>query len=77
MISRGRKKFKLIDLILISLITAAVLYIFYRIRVTIRYNWAWDIIPKYLFRFNEQNGRWSSSTIINGFMMTIKLSIWE
>ncbi len=71
-----KKQFKLIDLIIIACITAAIIYIIYRVRVTIRYEWSWDIIPKYLFRIDSKTGRLASSAIINGFLMTIKLSIW-
>lgn len=76
MITERKKKFKLIDLILIALIAAVIFYIIYRIRITIHYKWSWDIIPKYLFRFEEEKGRFVASTIMKGFMMTIKLSIW-
>ena len=72
----SKKKFKIIDLILIILILATAAYIVYRIKVTIRYEWSWKIIPKYLFRYSEEKGRFIASTITNGFMMTIKLSIW-
>lgn len=44
--------------------------------MSIRYEWSWDIIPKYLFRFDDDRGRFVASTITHGFIMTIKLSIW-
>ncbi|MDC7227263.1 MAG: amino acid ABC transporter permease [Spirochaetales bacterium] len=69
-------KFKLIDIVLLTLITAALVYIVYRIKVTIRYDWSWEIIPKYLFRFDKGKSRFVASTITLGFTMTIKLSIW-
>ena len=71
-----KKRFKLLDFVLLTLITAVIVYIIYRIRVSIRYEWSWDIIPKYLFRFDEEKNRYIAATIMRGFMMTIKLSIW-
>ena len=44
--------------------------------MSIRYEWVWNIIPKYLFRFDEELQRYTASTIIDGFVLTIKLSIW-
>jgi len=72
----NKRKIKKTDIILIVLAGLFLFYIAYRIRVTIRYEWAWDIIPKYLFRFDAETGRWKAAAIISGFMMTIKLSIW-
>ncbi len=70
------KKIRPIDIILITLLAAAAVYIAYRIKVTIRYDWAWRIIPRYLFRFDAERSRYVLSTIMKGFMMSIKLSIW-
>ena len=74
--NRLRRRIKPADIILIALMAAASVYTVYRIKVSIRYEWAWSIIPKYLFRIDGESGRLVSSAIINGFIMTIKLSIW-
>ena len=71
-----KRKFNLLDLILLTLIIAAAVYIIYRVRITISYEWSWKIIPKYLFRFDAELNRYIASTIIRGFLITIKLSIW-
>ena len=71
-----KRRFKLLDLIILLLITGVIAYTVYRIRVSLRYDWSWRIIPDYLFRFDEEAGRWRASTITNGFLMTIKLSVW-
>ena len=71
-----RRKIKITDLVLSVFIIAFVAYTVYRIKVTIRYEWAWSIIPKYIFRMDETSGKLVSSAIANGFIMTVKLSIW-
>ncbi len=51
-------------------------FIIYRIKVTLKYDWNWQIIPKYLVRRDGNTGKLAASAILNGFGMTIKLSIW-
>lgn len=70
------KKLKKNDFIILTLTAVLLFYIAYRVKVTIRYEWAWEIIPKYLFRFDVDQGSWKIATIISGFLITIKLSIW-
>lgn len=74
--TKGRLKLKKIDIILLGIAALLIFYIFYRIKVTIKYDWSWSIIPKYMLRFDEELDRWRTGAIINGFLMTIKLSIW-
>jgi polar amino acid transport system permease protein len=73
---KNKKRLEKTDFVLLGIAAVLVIYITYRIKVSIRYDWSWDIIPKYLFRFDEKLGRWRAGAIISGFMMTIKLSIW-
>ncbi|MBI9105767.1 MAG: amino acid ABC transporter permease [Spirochaetales bacterium] len=74
--SNNKRKLKKADFIILGLAAVLVIYIVYRIKVTIRYEWAWEILPKYIFRFDDKLGRWVSAAIFSGFIMTIKLSIW-
>jgi len=45
--------------------------------VDLHYNWHWEAIPQYLFRFDEQTHAWVPNFLIKGFLTTIKLSIWS
>lgn len=72
-----KKKSRVLDL----LVTAALLlflgYITYRVSVGLHYHWNWGIIPNYLFRWDEEKGRWVSNILLHGFFTTIRLSIWS
>ena len=63
------------------MVTAALLlflgYITYRVSVGLHYHWNWGIIPNYLFRWDEEKGRWVSNILLHGFFTTIRLSIWS
>ena len=75
----GNKKarFTVLDVILIFLLICGCLYLVYRVRVGLEYKWNWGVIPQYLFRFDEAAGRWVPNMLIQGFLTTIRLSIWS
>ena len=64
------------DLFIILLVLGGGIFIFYRIRFNLNYKWDWGAIPQYFFRFDEQTGRWTPNMLIEGLLITIRLSIW-
>jgi polar amino acid transport system permease protein len=66
----------LLDAVIVVLLAAAAVYLFYRIKVGLHYKWNWSVIPQYLFRVKEETGRLVPNLLIQGFFTTIKLSIW-
>lgn len=75
----GNKKarFTALDIILILFMIGVCIYLIYRVRVGLQYKWHWDVIPQYLFRFDEKAGQWVPNMLIQGFLTTIRLSIWS
>lgn len=73
-----KRKIKItwLDFIVLSVLLAASVYIIYQIRIKLNYNWKWDIIPQYLFRFDEESGEWVSNYLMHGLLTTIRLSLW-
>jgi len=64
------------DLVIGSLLVLTGLFFVYRIKVGLNYNWAWDLIPQFIFRFDEKNEQWVSGLLMTGFYTTIRLSFW-
>jgi polar amino acid transport system permease protein len=64
------------DVILLLLILAAAAYFAYKVKVGLSYKWNWAAIPQYLFRYDQETGRWVPNMLIQGFLTTIRLSIW-
>lgn len=52
------------------------LFFVYRIKVGLHYNWAWDLIPQFIFRFDDKSESWVSGLLMTGFYTTIRLSFW-
>lgn len=71
-----KKRFSVLDWLAIAIVTGLLGYIGYRLFYALNYNWNWGIIPTYMFRFDEETGRWTANVLLEGFFTTIKLSIW-
>ena len=73
-----QKKLKITPLDILILLTLAggLVYTIYQVRVKLNYNWQWEIIPQYLFRYDEESGRWVSNYLIHGLLTTLRLSFW-
>lgn len=72
-----KAKLSILDLVLTLLILAAAGYLFFRISSGLDYNWNWSVIPQYLFRYDDQEGRWVANVLIQGLLTTIRLSVWS
>ena len=67
-------RFTLLDAVLVALILAAVAFIVRRVGVEMRYNWQWPVILQYLVRVD--GAHWAAGTLMQGFLTTVKLSLW-
>jgi polar amino acid transport system permease protein len=57
-------------------VAGVLVYTIYQIKVKLNYNWKWEIIPQYLFRYDEESGKWVSNYLIHGLLTTLRLSFW-
>ncbi len=73
---RPRPRFSLLDWLALALIMGLAGYIGYRLFYALNYRWNWGIISTYMVRFDEQSGRWTANVLLEGFLTTIKLSVW-
>ena len=71
-----RKKLHWFDLVLIILLAGFFSYIWFQIEGKLKYNWRWEVIPYYMFRFDEEKGRWVANILIQGLITTIRISIY-
>ena len=70
-------KFSIIDIAVIFLIVAALSIFFSRMNTVLEYNWKWDAIPNYFFFWDAKTGELKANILVQGFITTIKLSIWS
>lgn len=64
------------DLILLSGIGAAAAGLLYLATQKAQYQWNWQAIPQYLLRMDENTGKWVPGLILQGVIVTLRLSVW-
>ncbi len=72
-----RLRFTIVDAIVLCILASIALWVFHRISVDLRYNWRWETIPQYFFRYDAQSRAWVPNLLVQGFLTTIKLSVWS
>jgi polar amino acid transport system permease protein len=71
-----RIRFTPLDWFLAGLVGASAGYVFHRVAVDLDYRWNWPAIPQYLLRYDAAQGRWVVNYLLEGFLTTIRLSVW-
>ncbi len=52
------KRLTWMDGVLLALLAAFLAYVWLQIDGRLNYVWRWELIPGYLFRFDEEQSRW-------------------
>ncbi|MFK7751280.1 MAG: amino acid ABC transporter permease [Sedimentitalea sp.] len=70
------KRLHWLDYVIVAVVTIAVVTIVLRINGTLNYNWRWEKIPNYIFRYREDQERWVANLLVQGLIATIRISIY-
>lgn len=73
-LKKKKIRFTPLDAVLIILILAATAYLVRRIGVEMNYRWQWSVILQYLVR--TDGGSLALGSLAQGFLTTVKLSLW-
>ena len=55
-----KRKITPLDLVVFLMLAAAGLYLSYRVKVGLHYNWNWGVLPQFLFRYDPEAARWGA-----------------
>jgi len=69
-------KFRPMDAFILVLIAAFFGYVYYRVKYGLEYKTDWSVIPQFLIHRDPETGSWAANYLLDGFVSTIKLSIW-
>jgi polar amino acid transport system permease protein len=72
-----RRSFNPLDAVLLTLLLAAAGFVVYRITYHLDYSWNWSVIPQFLFRYDQEEGRWVTNYLFHGLHTTVCLSLWS
>lgn len=73
---KTKQKLTWLDLVFLIGIVAFFYYVAVQIETNLRYNWNWAIIPNYILRWDDETGSWVSNILLQGFLTTIRISIY-
>ena len=61
---------------MLAVLLAFAAYVWIQVDGRLNYAWRWEIIPAYMFRFDEAEGRWVANLFVTGFITTLRISIY-
>jgi len=65
-----------LDMLLLLIVVGGFGWLLLKVKVNLQYNWNWDIIPQYLLLRDPQSGSLVPGLIMQGLLVTIRVSIW-
>ncbi len=71
-----KRRFGWLDALILAIGLSLIGYIFYRAQFHFHYNWNWQLIPGYLIRQDAESGRWVLNLLGQGFLATVRLTVW-
>lgn len=71
------RRIGLLDVIVIAALVAFVIYTWNNVSNVLAYKWNWQFLPQVLFLRDESSGWWKPNLLLEGFLTTIRLSIWS
>lgn len=74
--SPRRRRLRWLDAIVIGAVVLFIAFIVYRVDSVLHYRWRWGSIPPFLFRWDEEEQRWVANLLVQGFLTTLRLSVW-
>lgn len=72
-----RRRISALDVVLLALLAGAVVALGPGLVRLGGYQWNWAVIGRYMIRYDQAAGRWRPNVLLNGFLTTIRLSVWS
>ena len=66
-----------LDVVLLGILAAAAIYVWYRVSDVLVYKWSWGFLPQVLIRYNDQLGWWVPNVLLEGLLTTLRVSLWS
>ena len=70
------KRLHWMDFVILAVVVVLTAVIATRIGGALNYDWRWEKIPNYMFRYKESEDRWVANLLVQGLYATIRISIY-
>ena len=71
-----RRRLRWPDAVILAVVAALVAYTAHRTAAVLHYRWNWASIPPFLLRWDDEQQRWVTNLLLQGFFTTLRLSLW-
>ena len=71
------KRLHWMDIVILAVVITLASVITFRIGGALNYDWRWEKIPNYLYRYKESEDRWVANLLVQGLYATIRISIYS
>jgi len=71
------KRLHWMDYVILFVVISLATIIAVRMGTALNYNWRWENIPNYLFRYKESEDAWVANLLIQGLYTTIRIAIYS
>lgn len=71
------KRLHWMDVVILAVVITLATVITMRIGGALNYDWRWEKIPNYLYRYKESEDRWVANLLVQGLYATIRISIYS
>lgn len=71
------KRLHWMDYLILCVVITLTTIVAVRMGTALNYNWRWDKIPNYLFRYKESENAWVANLLIQGLYTTIRIAIYS
>jgi polar amino acid transport system permease protein len=72
----GRRRLGLVDILVLAVLAAVIVYVGWRAQTVLRYNWNWAPVWNFVVRYDPELGSWVPNIILKGLWTTIRISVW-
>ncbi|MEP5631169.1 MAG: amino acid ABC transporter permease [Tateyamaria sp.] len=71
------KRLHWMDYVILCVVITLAVIIAARMGTALNYNWRWDKIPNYLYRYKESEDAWVANLLVQGLYTTIRIAIYS
>ncbi|MEP5728517.1 MAG: amino acid ABC transporter permease [Sulfitobacter sp.] len=71
------KRLHWLDYLLLLVLLGFAAFVAARFGDALNYNWRWEKIPNYLFRYKESEGAWVANLLVQGLYATIRIALYS
>ena len=72
----AKRRFTIVDFLLFGAVAAFIFYATYRVNDVLVYQWNWERVLGFMFKYDQDTQSWVSNLFLQGLATTLRLAVW-